>query len=79
MVRDGETTVVGGIYTRQYTETYKRSPFLGSLPVIGWLFKSQSKRDVRQELLAFITPRIANRTNSSVAPGTELGTRATGK
>jgi len=79
MVRDGETTVVGGIYTRQYAETFKRSPFLGSLPVIGWLFKSQTKSDVRQELLAFITPRIANRTNSSVASGTELGTRATGK
>jgi type IV pilus assembly protein PilQ len=73
MVRDGETTVVGGIYTRNVTEDYKRSPFMGNLPVIGWLFKSQTKRDVRQELLAFITPRIANRSSSSVAPGTELG------
>jgi type IV pilus assembly protein PilQ len=72
MVRDGETTVVGGIYTRNLNESYRRSPFLGSLPVIGWLFKAQNKSDDRKELLAFITPRIVNRDKASVT-NMELG------
>ncbi|MEW5848491.1 MAG: type IV pilus secretin PilQ [Myxococcota bacterium] len=72
MVRDGETTVVGGIYTRNYSEQYRRSPFFGSLPVIGWLFKAQDKNDERKELLAFITPRIVNRRQASVS-NTDLG------
>jgi type IV pilus assembly protein PilQ len=75
MVHDGETTVVGGIYTRNTAENYRRSPFLGSLPVVGWLFRNQDKSDARQELLAFITPRIANRATASVPAGTELGGR----
>jgi type IV pilus assembly protein PilQ len=72
MVRDGETTVVGGIYTRNTDDNYRRAPILGQLPVIGWLFKSQDKTDKRSELLAFITPRIVNRRQASVAP-TDLG------
>jgi type IV pilus assembly protein PilQ len=75
MVKDGETTVVGGIYTRSQNETYARSPFLGSLPVIGWLFRNQNKSDARNELLAFITPRIANRLNASVSAGADVGSR----
>jgi len=74
MVRDGETTVVGGVYTRVQSENYRRSPFFGSLPVIGWLFKAQDKRDERKELLAFITPRIVNRSSATVAP-TDLKSR----
>lgn len=73
MVRDGETTVVGGIYTRNQEDNYQRSPFLGSLPVVGWLFKSTSTTDSRQELLAFITPHIANRQASMPGGGTLKG------
>ena len=61
LVRDGDTTVIGGIFTRNAGLSTSRVPFFGSLPVIGPLFRNQSQTDNRTELLVFITPRIVNR------------------
>jgi type IV pilus assembly protein PilQ len=60
MVKNGQTTVIGGIYQSDQTESEEGTPFLRSVPVLGWLFKSTSKSSVRNELLVFITPRILN-------------------
>jgi type IV pilus assembly protein PilQ len=58
LVDNGDTIVIGGIVksTIQYGE--KGIPGLRQLGVLGWLFKSQSKKDQKNELLIFITPRI---------------------
>lgn len=61
LVKDGDTTVIGGIYVRRGSTATARVPFLSSIPVLGLLFKNQTERDDRQELLIFITPRILNR------------------
>ena len=61
LVKDGETAVIGGIFTRNTSIGEKRIPFLGSLPLLGWMFRNKSKVDKRSELLIFITPRIVNR------------------
>ena len=61
LVRDGDTTVIGGIFTRNAGLSTSRVPFFGSLPVIGPLFRNNSQTDNRSELLVFITPRIVNR------------------
>ncbi len=61
MVRDAETMVIGGIYTRSESTTMASVPGLGRIPVLGWLFKKRIVRDERTELLVFITPRIVNR------------------
>ena len=61
LVRDGDTTVIGGIFTRNSGLSTSRVPFFGSLPVIGPLFRNSSQTDNRTELLVFITPRIVNR------------------
>ena len=61
LLGDGDTTVIGGIYTRSTSESIKKVPFFGSLPLIGGLFRSRSEQDKRTELLIFITPRIVNR------------------
>jgi len=61
LVRDGDTTVIGGIFQRNTGFSTDRVPFFGSLPVIGPLFRNSSRTDVRNELLVFITPRIVNR------------------
>lgn len=61
LIRDGDTTVIGGIYTRNTSKSYKKIPLLGDIPVLGWLFKSRSRSDDRSELLIFITPKIVNR------------------
>jgi type IV pilus assembly protein PilQ len=59
LMDDGETTVIGGIYTRTESEVENRTPFLHRVPLLGWLFKTESKLDDSNELLIFITPRIA--------------------
>jgi type IV pilus assembly protein PilQ len=61
LVRDGDTAVLGGIYTRNASVAYQKLPWIADLPIIGWLFKNRTEQDTRDELLVFITPRIVNR------------------
>ncbi len=58
IIRDGETVVLGGIYDRTENSAETGVPFLRSIPLIGWLFKQQTKVDDKTELLIFVTPRI---------------------
>ena len=58
ILSDGDIAVVGGILTRTLTETNKRIPVLGKIPIIGALFRSREQRDDKTELLIFIAPRI---------------------
>lgn len=58
LVRNGETTVIGGIYLDRDTDSDTGVPFLMDIPLIGRLFKSNSKAKNRSELLIFITPKI---------------------
>ncbi|GAB4512118.1 MAG: hypothetical protein Tsb0020_30070 [Haliangiales bacterium] len=61
LVADNETTVIGGIYTRNSGLSYSKVPFFGDLPLLGWFFKNRSENDERTEVLVFITPRITNK------------------
>ncbi len=61
LVQDGDTSVIGGIYTRNSGVAYSKVPFFGDLPVVGWLFKTTRENDERTEVLIFITPKITNR------------------
>lgn len=61
IVRDGDTAVLGGIYRRTASENKNYVPWLGRIPVLGWLFKRTVTNDARDELLIFISPRIVNR------------------
>jgi type IV pilus assembly protein PilQ len=58
MVQDGDTTVIGGVYTYEEALAKTYVPGLGRIPVLGWLFKTTSRRLDRKELLVFITPTI---------------------
>ena len=58
LVKHGETTVIGGIYTDSNTVADTGIPFLMDIPLLGWLFKSNSMKNNKTELLIFITPRI---------------------
>ena len=55
---NGETVVIGGIYTKQTGNTVNKVPGLGDIPILGWLFKNKSVNDNRSELLIFLTPTI---------------------
>ena len=58
MVPDGGTTVIGGIYRTEETQSQERVPFLSKIPILGDLFKSNARNRQNRELLIFITPRI---------------------
>ncbi len=60
LLRDGETTVIGGIYIDDDKESNDGVPFMMDIPFLGNLFKSSAKSKVKTELLIFITPRILN-------------------
>ena len=63
LVNDGDTSVLGGIYTRNTGLAYKKVPLLADIPVLGWLFKNRRENDDRTEILVFITPKITNKAN----------------
>jgi len=58
LVKNGQTAVIGGIYTSDELEAQAGVPGLKNLPIIGWLFKNRSYERVKNELLIFLTPRI---------------------
>ncbi len=57
-VKDGETLILGGFISKSQDSTTSKIPILGDLPVIGFLFRSETKGDDMTELLISITPRI---------------------
>jgi len=58
LVRDGQTLVIGGIYVVRSADRQSRVPYFHKIPVIGNAFKNTETREVRQELLVFVTPRV---------------------
>jgi type IV pilus assembly protein PilQ len=58
LVKDGQTMVLGGIYTVDKGRGSSRIPFLADLPLIGSAFRNSTAQDVRRELLIFVTPRV---------------------
>jgi type IV pilus assembly protein PilQ len=64
LIIDGDTAVIGGIYTRNQAVNYSQVPWFADIPIIGWFFKNKVERDDRSEMLIFLTPRIVNRSTS---------------
>lgn len=60
-VRDGQTLVVGGIFTQDEADTVSKVPGLGNLPIIGALFRHKEKSKTHSELMIFVTPTIFER------------------
>lgn len=58
LVENGHTIVLGGVYQQDHVNQIQRVPLLGSLPIIGVLFKHNTKIQTQQELLIFVTPKI---------------------
>jgi type IV pilus secretin PilQ/predicted competence protein len=58
LVSDGGTTVIGGILIDNESTQEDKVPGLGSLPIIGNLFRRSSVERSTQEVLFFVTPRI---------------------
>ncbi len=58
-VRDGQTIVIGGLIEDQLTETVKKVPLLGDIPILDWVFKRTTTEKNKTELLIFLTPHVA--------------------
>ena len=65
LVNDGETIVIGGVFSNTQTKGVEKVPFLGDLPFLGPVFRRDIVSDNKAELLVFITPRIMN--NQAIA------------
>lgn len=57
-LRNGETIVLGGMVKESVNNVHRQVPFLGSIPVLGWLFKNVEQVKSRSQLLIFVTPTI---------------------
>jgi len=58
IARDGQTLVVGGLVRDNVTISESKVPFLGDIPLLGWLFRFQSRQQEKLNLLVFLTPTL---------------------
>ncbi|MNL82504.1 Type II secretion system protein D precursor [compost metagenome] len=64
---DGETIVIGGVFSNTQSKAVEKVPLLGDMPFLGRLFRRDIVQESKNELLVFITPRIMN--NQAIAVG----------
>ena len=58
LVPNGQTVVLGGIMNQQTRHDTKQVPWLGRVPVLGWLFRHTDHSAKQEELLIFVTPKL---------------------
>ena len=58
LVNNGQTVVLGGIYTEETAGSVTKVPFFGDIPIAGRLFRNDTSTNNKSELLIFITPKI---------------------
>jgi type IV pilus secretin PilQ/predicted competence protein len=62
LIKDGETLVLGGIYTTEIGESETGVPLLSRIPLLRWLFKTKTQSGPNvKEMLIFITPRVVTK------------------
>ena len=66
LVPDGKTVFMGGLIRRSSNDTQEGVPLLGDLPIVGGLFKNDSKNITTTEIVVLMTPTIVNFDNSDV-------------
>ncbi|WP_177431556.1 type IV pilus secretin PilQ [Pseudomonas huaxiensis] len=59
-IGDGQTIVIGGVYSTTQSNVQDKVPFLGDVPYVGRLFRRSAIIEKKSELLVFLTPRIMN-------------------
>jgi len=66
-VKDGDAIVIGGLVESESREEVKRVPVLGSIPLLGRLFRSTQSIEEEKEVVIFITPRLVKEGESPLA------------
>lgn len=60
MVENGQTIVLGGVHEEENIKGTTKVPVLGDVPVLGHLFRTDSKSNDKRELMVFVTPKIVD-------------------
>jgi type IV pilus assembly protein PilQ len=71
-VSDGETVAIGGIIIGEKLWGIKRVPWISRIPVLGWFFRSTSRKTETSELLIFITPKIIRAEKDHIADANNI-------
>jgi general secretion pathway protein D len=58
IVKDKDTVVIGGLIDDSMTQTTYKVPCLGDIPLLGWLFRTDSRAKEKTNLYVFLTPRV---------------------
>src|SRR5208337_2364377 len=64
VVKDGDTVVIGGLMSDSTENSVTKAPWIGDIPLLGWLFKTKSVAKTKTDLLVFITPHLLKNDNS---------------
>ncbi len=56
--KNGQTLVLGGIIQKQITDTLYKTPLLGDIPGLKWLFNKRDKSSHEVELMVFLRPKV---------------------
>ncbi len=65
-VKDGSRIILGGLITTKNDLTSSQVPLLGSIPVVGWLFKMEGVTKKTEEIVIIIEPHIIKKDGSNV-------------
>ncbi|PIG00527.1 type IV pilus secretin PilQ [Comamonas sp. 26] len=65
LVENGGTVVIGGIFEMEETNQVNKVPLFGDLPVLGHLFRNNTKASSKREMLVFITPKMLSQVRNS--------------
>jgi pilus assembly protein CpaC len=68
-LRDGQTFAIAGLLNNTVTDTMRKIPGIGDIPILGWLFKSKAMQKQQTELVVMITPYIVRRGSTGVSEG----------
>ena len=71
MIKDGDTLVIAGLIKDQVTDTKKRVPFLGDIPLLGEAFRKSEVKKEKTELMIFLTPHIITPELKTASSGTK--------
>jgi pilus assembly protein CpaC len=68
-LQDGQTFAIAGLLNNTVTDTMRKIPGIGDIPILGWLFKSKALQKNQTELVVMITPTIIRRGSTGVSEG----------
>jgi len=73
VVQDGDTIAIGGVLKTEDLKGTSGVPWLSRIPVLGWLFKSESTTKNRKQLMIFVTPKIIKGDSTEEKPEKTAG------